>query len=238
MNLVALGSNIWTATQPLSFYGLEVGNRMTVIRLDSGELVLISPIKLSEDDCIKLHELGTVRHIVVPNLLFHDLYVSQVQSLFPNTKLWGVDGLQQKRPDLKIDAVLNEPGNFEEDLEYIPFKGIKTALPIWTVIDINETVFFHRPSRTFIITDVAFNFDEENTFKTQIIARLLGCYKILRPSWVERLISNDKASVASSVQKILSWDFDRVVPAHGSIINTQGKEKFKSAYEWFLSKPL
>ncbi len=238
MNLILLGSNIWIASQKLGFYGLEVGNKMTVIRLENGELVLISPIKIDRSDCENLDALGKVKHLVVPNLLLHDLHVNEMQGFYPDATLWGVDGFSKKRPDLQIDALLNKPGNFDSSLEYIPFDGLKTALPIWQVLDIKETVFCHKPSKTLIIADVAFNFDEHDPTLTRIIARLLGCYKILKPSLVEKWLSDDKAKIASSVKEILKWDFDRVVPAHGSIIEVTGKEEFKAAFEWFLSRSL
>lgn len=238
MNLIPLGSNIWTAVQSLDFFGLEVGNRMTVIRLKSGALVLISPIQLNKEDCEKLNCLGAVSHIIVPNLLLHDLHVSRTQELYPIAKLWGVEGLAEKRPDLKIDDLLNQLGGFEDDLQYSPFEGLRTALPLWNVIDINETVFFHKPSRTLILTDVAFNFDEDNAFKTQIVARLLGCYKTLRPSWVEKKLSTNKTAIEASVRKILSWDFAYIAPAHGGIVEENGKAEFRSAFEWFLDKSL
>ncbi len=234
MNLVQLDPDIWTASQSLSFFGLEVGNRMTVIRLKSGALVIISPIKLKEDEYLELNKIGEVSHIIVPNLLFHDLYVTHFQKVYPKAKLWGVKGLAEKRPDLNINGLLDKPGALEESLEYLPFEGLKTALPIWKVLEINETVFFHRSSKTLVLTDIAFNFDENNELQTQIVARFLGCYKRLRPSWVEKLVTQNKSAVRQSVSQVLKWDFHRVVPAHGSTIEMGGKAKFKTAFIWFL----
>lgn len=238
MNLLSLGPNIWTAVQSLDFFGLEVGNRMTVVRLDSGALVLISPIKMTKEDCQILDALGKVAHVIVPNLLLHDLHVQTTQELYPEAQLWGVEGLKEKRPDLEIDGLLNESGAFESELEYLPFEGIKTALPVWTVLNINETVFFHKTSRSFILTDVAFNFDENNVLKTRLVARLLGCYNNLRPSWGEKMLSTDKERVEDSVRKVLAWDFERVIPAHGGVVEENGKERFRASYEWFLDKSL
>ncbi|WP_375498341.1 hypothetical protein [uncultured Nostoc sp.] len=34
------------------------------------------------------------------------------------------------------------------------------------------------------------------------------------------------------------WDFERVIMAHGSIIEQDGKSQFKAGYEWFLEMPL
>lgn len=50
MSLVELAPDLWVATQPLRFLGLEVGSRMTVVRLPSQKLVLISPIELGLGD--------------------------------------------------------------------------------------------------------------------------------------------------------------------------------------------
>ena len=41
-----LGNDIWVAERPQRFYGLEVGTRMTVLRLADGSLLLHSPIAL------------------------------------------------------------------------------------------------------------------------------------------------------------------------------------------------
>ena len=35
MPLIEIAPDLWTATQPLRFLGLEVGSRMTVVRLPS-----------------------------------------------------------------------------------------------------------------------------------------------------------------------------------------------------------
>ncbi|MGB3614272.1 MAG: hypothetical protein WBA10_10805, partial [Elainellaceae cyanobacterium] len=48
MKLIPIANNLWSTTQPLRFLGLEVGTRMTVVRLSSSDLVLISPIALSK----------------------------------------------------------------------------------------------------------------------------------------------------------------------------------------------
>ena len=46
--LRAIDHDIWVAEQPLRYFGLGIGTRMTVIRLDNGELVVISPIQVSD----------------------------------------------------------------------------------------------------------------------------------------------------------------------------------------------
>ncbi|MEO0409213.1 MAG: DUF4336 domain-containing protein [Cyanobacteria bacterium P01_A01_bin.135] len=236
MTLTSIANHLWTTAQPLRFLGLEVGARMTVVRLSSGELVLISPVSLTESLCSSLDKLGTVAHIIAPNL-FHHLFVGQAQTRYPQAKIWGVEGLRDKRPDLKIDALLDQTGTFAGELDYLPFAGFEVILPRG-IATVNETVFFHRPSRTLILTDIAFNFDSSNSLGTQLAARVLGSYNKLKPTLLEKWGTRDKSKVETSVQQVMAWDFERVVPAHGSVIDVGGKAAFQAGYEWFLNRSL
>ncbi|MEM9772318.1 MAG: DUF4336 domain-containing protein [Cyanobacteria bacterium P01_D01_bin.73] len=236
MELTPIASDLWVATQPLRFLGLEVGSRMTVVRLPNGDLVLISPIALEEDDRPVIDALGTVHHIIAPNL-FHHLSIGDVQALWPNAMVWGVEGLQEKRADLVFNGLLNTSGNFEDVLDYLPFQGFAAPLPTG-VTSANETVFCHRPSGTLIVTDIAFNFDQNNSLGIRLAARVLGSYGQLKPSRLEKWVTRDKAAVERSARQVLKWDFDRVVPGHGAVVETNGKAEFQAGYEWFLGRSL
>ncbi|MGB0562832.1 MAG: DUF4336 domain-containing protein [Spirulinaceae cyanobacterium] len=233
MALTAIAPDLWVATQPLRFLGLEVGSRMTVVRLPNQDLVLISPIELQPDEIEELNALGSVRHIIAPNR-FHHLSIGSTQTLYPEAKVWGVPGLPEKRPDLVFDRLLEQPGNFADTLDYLPFQGVAVILPTG-IQPVNENVFFHRPSQTLILTDIAFNFTEENTLLTRLVARAIGSYNTLRPSRLEKWGTRDKAAVAASVEQVLKWDFDRVIPGHGAVVESGGKTQFAEGYAWFLA---
>ena len=234
--LTEIAPDLWTATQPLSFLGLEVGCRMTIVRLPSHDLVVISPIELRAGDLHAIDSLGTVRYLVAPNL-FHHLFLDRAQRFYPTAKTLGPADLAKKRPDLKIDAALDQPGSFESVLDYLPFKGFAAILPTG-IQSAQETVFYHRPSKTLILTDTAFNFDESFPFTTRLAAQVLGSYQSLRPTRMEKWGTRDKQAVEASVRKVLNWDFDRVIPGHGTIIETAGKLAFTQGYEWFLERSL
>lgn len=95
-------------------------------------------------------------------------------------------------------------------------------------------MLFHQKSRTLILTDISFHFDDTFSLKTRLVAQFLGAYEVLSPSRLDKLATTDKEKVKDSVEKILSWDFDRVIMAHGSIIERNGKQKFKQGYEWIF----
>jgi hypothetical protein len=233
MILTETACNLWTATQPLRFLGIDIGSRMSVVRLPSGALVIISPIELTEHDCQMLNSLGTVEQIIAPNL-FHHFSIGSAQALYPHAQTWGVAGLQEKRPDVTFTHQFSSAGSFENTLDYLPFNGFKTIMPNG-IKPANETVFYHRLTRTLIITDIAYNFDRNNTLGTRFAAKvLLGSYETLMPSRFEKLATRHKSQVADSVKQVLNWDFDRVIPGHGSIVETGGKEQFEAGYQWFL----
>ncbi|NMG21020.1 DUF4336 domain-containing protein [Brasilonema bromeliae] len=226
-----IDNNIWIAEQPLKYWGLEVGTRMTVIRLTTGELIVISPIQSDKTTIHQLNEIGNVAYIIAPNL-YHHLFVYDLKSIYREAQLWGVPGLVSKRPELSFDRVItNKEGSIKEQVDYLLFDGFK-LLDLSGPSIVNEFVFFHQKSRTLILTDIAFHFDETFSFKTRLAAQFLGSYKVLSPSRLDKLATSDKEKVKDSVEKILRWDFNRVIMAHGSIIETNGKQKFKQGYEW------
>jgi hypothetical protein len=99
---------------------------------------------------------------------------------------------------------------------------------------LDEWVFFHVASRTLILTDTAFCFDQSFPWLTQLVTRIGGGYKNLGPSILERISTTDKETVKAAAQQVLRWDFDRVIMAHGSIVEQGGKAPFKRGYEQFL----
>ncbi len=225
--------NIWVAEQPLRYLGLSIGTRMTVIRLAHRELAVISPIQASDTIVSQLGELGMVQHIIAPNL-YHYSFISKFKALYPNAIVWAVPGLQAKKPDLPISKII-ERGTLGswDGLEYIFFDGFRT-LGLSGFDSFNECVFFHSESRTLILTDAAVHFDKSFPALTQFASRVLGGHKKLSPTLLERVATTEKERVREAVKKMLDWDFERVIMAHGSVIEQDGKEKFQQGYEQFL----
>ncbi|BAY92113.1 MULTISPECIES: DUF4336 domain-containing protein [unclassified Tolypothrix] len=231
--LKAIDTDIWVAEQSLKYFGLEVGTRMTVIRLSSNKLMVISPIKIDHSTINDLNQLGEVIYIVVPNL-YHHLFVADFQLYYPHAKLLAVSGLGSKRPDLQIDKIIsNQSISVIDEVEYVLVEGFNTV-DINGYSPLNECVFFHARSQTLIVTDIVFHFDEQFPLRTKLIAKMFGNYKQLRPSLLEKLATQDKIKVKRSIQQLLTWDFQRIIMAHGSIIEQNAKPQLKAGYEWFL----
>lgn len=232
--LKKIDRDIWIAEQPLKYFGLSVGTRMTVLRSRKNELTVISPIQVSESLRQQLTELGTVCHIIAPNL-YHYLFAAEFKELYPKAIFWAVPGLDTKHPELSIDRVIRDNTNaLWEGLECLLFSGFRT-LSFNGFDSLNECVFFHRTSCTLILTDTAFNFDESFPLATQLATKVIGGYKSLSPSLLEKIATTDKQAVRASVEQVLNWNFDRVIMAHGTIVERGGKERLKRSYGRFLA---
>ena len=224
-----LAENLWVADRPQAFYGLPVGTRMTVIRLAGDRLLLHSPVALDAGLRAQLDAVGQVRYAVAPNRVHH-LYAGQVAEHYPGARLWVGPGLDRKRPDLVFEAILGDvaPEEWRGEVEQVFFRGRPFE---------NEVAFFHRASRTLILCDLAFNFGPRTAAPTRLLMKLLRSYGRLGPTTLDPWLIRDRRAARESLQRILAWDFDRVIVAHGDVLDSGGHEILRQGYAWLLSEP-
>jgi hypothetical protein len=223
-----LDSDLWIADSPLRFVGLELGARMTVIRLPGPKLLLHSPVPATPGLVREVKALGPVAYIVAPNR-FHHLSADAWLAAFPGASLYVAPGLDEKRPDLKIAGVLTDvpESGWAEAVDQILVRGFPLA---------NEVVFFHRPSATLLATDLAFNIGSKSPPLTRFAFRLSRGYGRLSPTILERLFVRDRSAFRRSLERIFEWPFERVVVAHGQVSKTGGREELARGYAWVLGR--
>lgn len=223
-----LDTDLWTSDSPLRFLGLDIGARMTVVRLPDGKLLLHSPIAAKPPLVSEVQALGPVAYLVAPNR-FHHLFVSEWQKAFPEAAVFVAPGLDKKRRDLKSAAVLSDAPEtgWSDTVDQIVVRGF----PL-----VNEVVFFHRPSATLIATDLAFNVQASSAPLTRFALGLVGTYGALAPTVLERVGVRDRKAFRESLERILDWPFERVIVSHGEVSEKGGREEFVRGYQWVLGK--
>jgi Domain of unknown function (DUF4336) len=221
-----LAENLWVAERPQTFYGLPVGTRMTVVRLAGDRLLLHSPVALDTGLRAELDALGRVSFAVAPNRVHH-LHAGEVATAYPGARLWVAPGLERKRPDLRFEAVLGDdaPAEWRDELAQVFFRGRPYE---------NEVVFFHRASRTLVMCDLAFNFGPRSPAPTRILMKVLRSYGRFGPSTLDPLLIRDRRAARESLERILAWDFDRVIVAHGDVLDHGGHDLLRGGYSWLL----
>ncbi len=224
--LTPVADGLWICAQPLKMLGLELGTRMTLARLTNGSLWVHSPVRPDDELVEEISQLGEVSAIVAPNR-FHHLFASAFADAFPAAQVYAAPGLAKKNPGLASATVLeHEPVDAWSDcLDQCYVDGI----PL-----LSEVAFCHRPSRTFITCDLAFNVGKEMPWLTRTMFRMMGAYNKLGPSLLERIATKDRAKARVALEEILSWDFDRVILAHGRVPEGDVKTPLAAGYGWLL----
>lgn len=223
-----LDSDVWYLDKPFKMMGVDLGGRMTIVKLSDGSLLMVSPVAMTAEDRAELDRLGPVRHIVAPNLMHH-LYAGDAKQSYPDAKLYLPPGLSDKRPELRHDGILSDqpPPGLSADLE----QHLVLGMP-----KLNEVVFFHKKSRTLIQTDLAFNVSQVSSFIVKLLLRFNGALGGVRATKVLRSLIKDSAATRRSIEKILAWDFDRMIITHGEVVRSGAKAELQAAYQFLLGK--
>lgn len=217
---------VWTARAPLRFYGVPMGCRMTVCRLSDGRLFVHSPIKL---DTVKaeLDRLGEVAFAVAPNFIHH-LFMGPFLAAYPGTRLFVSPKLVKKRPDLRPEGVLGDeppPGTWGDTIDQAAARGS---------ILMDEVVFLHRPSRTLILCDLCESVHADAPWHWRLFGRIAGIYERPAPPPDMKVSFRDRKALRGFVERVLDWDFDRIVLSHGNLVERGGKDVFREAYAFCL----
>ncbi|HET9623578.1 MAG TPA: DUF4336 domain-containing protein [Kofleriaceae bacterium] len=223
MAIEQIDENLFCATQPLRFLGAQVGTRMTVIRLAGKELLVHSPIALSDELRGEVEALGAVRYLVAPNR-YHHLFVGHWLAAYPEAMAYAAPGLAEKRKDVAFAATLTDgDGPWAPEVQHALWQGAP---------QMNEVHFLHRPTRTLILADSAHNFGAHRPLSTRLLFGLLGGSTGFRTTLVDKMTTRDRELARASLERLLRWDFDRVVVAHGDILERGGPESMRAAYAW------
>lgn len=222
MALDAIDQNIWTISRPHRMMGLPVGVRMTVIRLPSGELFLHSPIELTPEIRQTLDDLGSVRYVICPNKMHH-LFAGSYSAVYPSATFYVAPGLVEKRPDLSFAKELspNPEPEWMDVLAQLRIEGVP-----W----MEETVFFHRSSRSLIVTDLVFNLPPSKSLWAKAFMTLNGVEGRLACSRLFRSQIKDKEAFRASIERVLVWQPSRVIMSHGEVRHLRGIEELRQAF--------
>ena len=187
--------------------------RMTVVRLGNGDLFLHSPIAFEDRLADQLQGMGTIRYLISPNQ-WHYAHIGEWQRVFPGTVAWASPGVRRRARSRHIDVhftrELDEeaPEEWRDEID-------QTLIPGGVF---KEFVFFHKASRTLILTDTIMNMDLDKLDEPWRTATKLSgmCHPQGQIFFGMRLpLLVQKAKRRAAFRKIRSWRPDRIVLSHG-----------------------
>jgi hypothetical protein len=226
--LTEVDRDIWIADGPtVRFLGIyPYPTRMTMVRLSGGGLWVCSPIQLSDALSDEVKALGSVQHLVSPNMLHH-LFLAEWVDAWPEARLWAPPFLARRRRDLSFDGELTDAAEpaWEKDIDQLIFRGS---------FALKEVVFFHRASRSVILTDLVQKLDPASLPRWLRKWSLLG--GVAGPDGSTprdvRLTFWNRRAARESLSKMLAWDPQRLIIAHGEWVPENGKEELARSLAW------
>lgn len=139
----------------------------------------------------------------------------------------------------KVGYSVDEEFDREFDRTYVPAHANK------------ELVFNFKPDKTLIQADLMFNLpaieqyskseeDPHAGWMTKLFIKMNGTGRG-QIDWQKRFVwyivsRGDRPGFGRSVREIEGWDFDRIIPCHGDMIESGGKGVFKNLFSWYKEK--
>ncbi len=140
-------------------HGMDVGGKTTVIRVPGNRLFALSVLPLDRETKAAIDAIGTVSMVVAP-ITQHIDFAKCWKKHYPDTTYLAPPGLKAAKPDLPFDDELITDGSPHES--YKDSAGNLKQVYLGSVTFMGETVFFHAPSKTVIVTHLIFKFSSEN----------------------------------------------------------------------------
>ena len=89
--------NITTLSVPFLRFGhIKIGGRATLVKLQTGNVAVFSPVAFTPDVQAKAKSLGPIKYIVAPDIEHH-IFVSTWAKEYPEAEVIGMEGLPEKR---------------------------------------------------------------------------------------------------------------------------------------------
>jgi hypothetical protein len=100
---------------------------------------------------------------------------------------------------------------------------------------LSEVLFFHPRSRTLILTDVASNLVQLRGAYERLLTRASGMPRGFGPSRNARqLLLRERESAGEVLRAVARWPFERIVVAHGAVLERDAQRAFSAAFARYL----
>jgi hypothetical protein len=206
--------------------GVAMPTRSLAARLADGGVAVLSPVP--DDEAQRaVAALGQVRFLVAPNS-FHYGGIASWSAAFPAAMRLFAPGLRVRRPELPAAEEIR-------DGSPTPLAGSLDHAVLGPTRGVSEVAFLHRASRTLILTDACFHIQHAARATDRLAYRMLGAWQRFGPSRTARFILlRERAAVAEWIERLCRWDFERVVVAHGEVLEPGGREALCAAFRAWL----
>ncbi|KAG1900311.1 uncharacterized protein F5891DRAFT_309708 [Suillus fuscotomentosus] len=228
-----VAKDVWIFSRPFARFGIiQMGGRSTAIKLRQGGVWVLASTPLTQDTRNKIDELGEVKYIIGADAVHH-MFLGEFKRAYPNAKLIGVEDAikNMSDKDLQFDGLWGRdlPSRnygFEDEIKHCYFSGFRNK----------DVAFLHMPSKSLIEADLLLNLPANEQYSKSSSSPRMN---IKPDSWIHRAIINNSTVDAKAMRRdattVANWDFDRIIPCHGDVIETDGNKMWRTLYDAFLN---
>ena len=227
--LQKFAESIWIIDgPPVRAVVVPLPTRMVIVQLSDGSLWVNSPVSVSVQMLDRITALGPVRYLVAPTKL-HIWRLEEWHALFPEAELWLPPHNPKKSKGLPFSGILDgtQPRTWMGDLDQLVFNGN---------LFLQEVFFLHKPSHTLMVADFVMNLPIKTgkpmlnaVWKIEGVAYPNGGVPL-----EARLSFTDRKLARQCLEKLFSWDFDKLIIAHGVCLEKDAKRFVKRAFRWLV----
>lgn len=223
--------DLWIVEGPnVRDMGIIFTTRMSILKLADGSLWVDSPVPVPSDVLERITRLGQVKYLVAATPR-HVWRLVSWHDLFPEAELWACKStpFTLKKGNLAFTGTLTDQPSrgWVDDIDQVAFKGN----PL-----IEEVIFLHKRSGTVILDDLIQNHPPvKGKLLRNVLFRLAGVTYPhggvgldIRLSFIHRDLAR------RSLAKLLSWDFDKLIIAHGPCVDKNAKAFVERAFQWLM----
>ena len=205
---------------------MTITRNMAIVR-HAGELTLVDPIRLSASEEKRLEALGTVKRILrlgpmhgVDDPYYVDRYAAELWAPGPS------EAHPEPNPTLTFDATTALPF---PDAELFCFEGLKQP---------EAALLLRRGPGLLITCDAIQNYGDyrHNNLFARLLMPFIGFPKttIVGPIWV-KMMTPEGGNLESEFRQLLELEFDQLLSAHGSLLETGAHEACERAVDKMFS---
>lgn len=234
-SLKPVAQDVWIVDGPTTRFavggaGLCFPTRMTVVRLPAGELFIHAPTELTPTLAAELRQVGAPRYLIGPNRL-HYWWLPEWRAAFPDAVAYLAPRLPQQSRG-RIDV---EGGPLDRESGYPWDMALKT-LPVAGRL-MTEAVFFHPASRTLLLTDLieTFETDRVGSWMMRLLTWLGQDGAPDGPMTRDMRSTVPRPALRRAVERMIDWDPERVIMAHGPWFPRAGAAELRRAFRWLLA---
>ncbi|TMJ49838.1 MAG: DUF4336 domain-containing protein [Alphaproteobacteria bacterium] len=236
--LKPIADDVWIVDGPVIRFGpawleMPFPTRATIVRLANARLFVHSPTPLVPGLQAEIAKIGRPQWIIGPNRL-HYWWIPDWHTAYPDAEIY-LASETKRRAGRRLDfegRSLDRPAGYpwDDEIATLPIRGSYMT----------EVEFFHRRSRTLVLTDLIENFESQKL--TTPVMRFLTWIGGVRdpdgstPRDMRMTFSNSRPQLRNAIRKMIGWNPERVILAHGRWYDRNGQAELRRAFRWILDR--